>query len=332
MRQMIRGHACPARPFHLEAMITSEQFRRLFPACPAIKARTYLPLLVAAMVEFQITTRARAAAFCAQVGHESLDFKFMEEIASGDAYDTRTDLGNTPQRDGDGRKFKGRGPIQTTGRTNYEKAAKALGLPLLDRPALLSDPQHGFRASAFFWLSNKLNRTADGLNCRGDYKDLGQFDKITKRINGGYNHRVERQRRYLVALSVLTAGQFSRAQIERQTAGEASVEITPEATAPATPAQGPQPPAVVQATAEPSLLDDVPVNDTTKGVARSGLTLLRARTARPLAILSTALAAGNVWAWAALIVLVGGAAWLVYRNRSKLKAEALALLRKFKTQ
>ena len=184
-------------------MLTHEQLHKVMPTCPPRRIALFLPYVNAALVEAKATTRLRACAFLAQIGTESGDLKYTEEIASGDAYDTRTDLGNTPERDGDGRKFKGRGLIQTTGKDNYTRAAGFLKLPLLTRPELLSLPVNAARSAAFFWSDKRLNHLADKLNGRGDARDLANFDRITRKVNGGYNHRVDRQRRYLVALSVL---------------------------------------------------------------------------------------------------------------------------------
>src|SRR4051794_33505722 len=100
-------------------------------AQPSIAARE-APLAEAAMLEFSITSQPRAAMFLAQVLHESCALRFFEEIASGAAYEGRRDLGNI--QPGDGRRFKGRGPIQLTGRANYRWAAGKLGIALEQQP------------------------------------------------------------------------------------------------------------------------------------------------------------------------------------------------------
>ncbi len=144
--------------------------------------------LNAAMSEAGITSPTQQAAFVAQLAHESGGFKYMEELASGANYEGRRDLGNT--RPGDGRRFKGRGPIQLTGRANYRAAGKALGLDLERNPELVSRPEVGFRVAAWYWNSRNINKAAG----RGDFR------RVTKLINGGYNGYADRVSYYQRAL------------------------------------------------------------------------------------------------------------------------------------
>jgi putative chitinase len=145
------------------------------------------------MNEAGITTPKRQAAFLAQVAHESGELRFFEEIASGAAYEGRRDLGNV--RPGDGRRFKGRGPIQLTGRANYRAAGRALGIELENNPTRAADPDVGFRVAAWYWRTRGLNTLAD----------QGDFRQITKRINGGFNGLADRQRYWARAKAVLGA-------------------------------------------------------------------------------------------------------------------------------
>lgn len=101
-------------------------------------------------------TVRRAAMFCAQIGHESAGLRYMEELARGEAYEGRSDLGNT--RPGDGKRFKGSGPIQLTGRNNFRaftRWAHSRGLTDIDfeqRPELVrEDPRWGFLAATWYW-------------------------------------------------------------------------------------------------------------------------------------------------------------------------------------
>jgi predicted chitinase len=147
-------------------------------------AEAYLPPMEVAQRERQITSEARSRMWLAQVGHESLSLRYMEEIADGSAYEGRKDLGNT--QPGDGKKYKGRGPIQITGRYNYTAAGAALELDLVNRPELAAQPEHAFRVSAWWWATHGLN----------EISDTGDVVAATKRINGGLNGLADRQSRY----------------------------------------------------------------------------------------------------------------------------------------
>ncbi len=172
--------------------VTLGQLRAVMPLLSEAKARAYLPLLNRAMAEAQITTTKRKAMFLAQLAHESVQLRYFEEIASGAAYEGRRDLGNV--RPGDGVRYKGRGPIQITGRANYRAAGKALGLPLEANPKMASRPSVGFRIAAWYWKSRGLNA----------YADRGDFRGVTLRINGGYNGYSDRLNYYRKALRALT--------------------------------------------------------------------------------------------------------------------------------
>jgi predicted chitinase len=172
--------------------VSLAQLRKIMPNLSAAKAEQYLPHLNKAMAEAGINTPKRQAAFLAQLAHESAEFRYMEEIASGAAYEGRKDLGNT--QPGDGKRFKGRGPIQLTGRANYTAASKALGIDLVNNPTRAADPDVGFRTAAWFWNTRNLN----------SYADSGNFKELTRRINGGYNGLADRQKYYARALDVLT--------------------------------------------------------------------------------------------------------------------------------
>ncbi len=155
------------------------------------RAEQFADPLNAAMQEFEINTPAREAAFLAQVGHESGSLLYVKELATGGAYEGRRDLGNVEI--GDGIKFKGRGLLQITGRSNYGQCGDALGLDLLNEPSLLELTENACRSAAWFWQTHGLNEVADS----------GDFKKITRIINGGYNGMADRQAFYERAQQVL---------------------------------------------------------------------------------------------------------------------------------
>jgi predicted chitinase/LysM repeat protein len=173
--------------------ISSGQLRAIMPNLSEAKANQYLPYLNAAMAEGHINTPRRQAAFLAQLAHESGQLRYFEEIASGSAYEGRRDLGNT--QPGDGVRFKGRGPIQLTGRANYIAAGRALGIDLVNNPTRAADPDVGFRIATWYWQTHNLNSMADA----------GNFDGITRAINGGYNGKADRDAYYARARGVLGA-------------------------------------------------------------------------------------------------------------------------------
>lgn len=179
-------------PANVKGGVSMDQLRRVMPNLSAEKAQQYLPHLNKAMAEAGINTPKRQAAFLAQLAHESGEFRYMEEIASGRAYEGRRDLGNT--QPGDGVRFKGRGPIQLTGRANYTAASRALGVDLVSNPSRAAQPDVAFRTAAWFWNSRNLNK----------YADAGNFDAVTYRVNGGYNGKASRDAYYRRAMQVLS--------------------------------------------------------------------------------------------------------------------------------
>ena len=178
--------------------ISKQQLLHILPNAGQ-SAGVFVPVLNTAMVRYQIVGTLRQAAFIAQVGHESGQFRYVRELG-GEQYLSKYDtgslakrLGNTPEADGDGQKYRGRGLIQITGRANYFACGEALGLDLIKQPELLEAPQHACMSAAWFWATKGLNTLADA----------GQFDKITQRINGGQNGAADRQALYARALKVL---------------------------------------------------------------------------------------------------------------------------------
>ncbi|MBI6911028.1 glycoside hydrolase family 19 protein [Pseudomonas palleroniana] len=174
--------------------ITEQQLLQILPNAGR-QAGVFVPVLNAAMGRYGIVGTARAAAFIAQVGHESGQLRYVREIWGPTAqqlgYEERADLGNTVP--GDGSKFRGRGLIQITGRANYAACGDALGLDLINNPQLLELPQHAAMSAAWFWSTKGLNTLAD----------QGELVKITRRINGGVNGLADRQALYEKALKVL---------------------------------------------------------------------------------------------------------------------------------
>jgi putative chitinase len=139
-------------------------------------------ILADTLAAYNMSSPLRAAHFLAQICHESDGFVTTVEYAGGKAYENRVDdLGNT--QPGDGPRFKGRGLIQLTGRTNYRKYGDLLGLDLINNPELAADPATSLKLACEYWKQHVLNAFAD--------KD--DIETITRRINGGLNGLKSRQ-------------------------------------------------------------------------------------------------------------------------------------------
>ncbi|MBV8739586.1 MAG: peptidoglycan-binding protein [Alphaproteobacteria bacterium] len=151
-------------------------------------------VLAVTLAQFEIDSVLRIAHFLAQVCHESDGFCTTIEYASGNEYDDRRDLGNT--QPGDGRRYKGRGLIQLTGRDNYQHYGNLLQLNLIGDPDLASEPATSLKIACEFWRQHNLN----------NFADQNDIERITRRINGGLNG-LDSRRTYLArAKAALAAG------------------------------------------------------------------------------------------------------------------------------
>lgn len=170
-------------------LITTDTLRAAL-GCSTLRAASWAPHLQRACEIFAINTPARLAAFLAQIGHESGRLQFSREIwgptPAQARYEGRADLGNV--QPGDGRRFAGRGLIQTTGRANYGATRDGLRQFMPDapdfeaNPILLEQPQWAALSAAWYWHNKGLNALAD----------VGDFRRITVRINGGTNGMADR--------------------------------------------------------------------------------------------------------------------------------------------
>lgn len=150
-------------------------------------------------IHFGITTPQRVVHYLAQVFHESGSLRYVEEIASGAAYDTgpkAVALGNTPEKDGDGQKYKGRGYIQLTGLNNYKAFNKSdfCTEDIVSHPEKLAMYPLNQVASMWFWQTHGLNEIADA----DDGGTMGEkvVERITKKVNGGLNGIANRKYLY----------------------------------------------------------------------------------------------------------------------------------------
>lgn len=168
-------------------MITAQQLIKV--GVSSKRANLYVTSLNDTMAKYQINTPLRIRHYLAQILHESGMLVYNEEIASGKAYDTgklAAALGNTPEADGDGQKYKGRGFIQITGTSNYKAISKDLGVDFINHPDLLEEKPYCAISSGWYWNKRSLNSWAD----------QDALKVITKKINGGYNGIFHRQELY----------------------------------------------------------------------------------------------------------------------------------------
>lgn len=178
-------------------LLQAEDLNAIMPRLDLGRARQLVAPLDRTLVEFEIVSRRRVAAFLAQTAHESGELLRFEETASGNQYDPRVNprvakiLGNT--QPGDGPRYKGRGPLQLTGRWNYRTAGRALGLELERNPTLVATADVGFRAAGWYWEFRGLNA----------YADQSDFWNLTYRINAARSHYSRRRTYYERALEAL---------------------------------------------------------------------------------------------------------------------------------
>lgn len=202
-------------------MITLTQLRQIVPTCK--NTQDWLDPLNTILDQYSISSNKRIAAFLAECGHESTDFNVLEEdlyykagalqVIFPDKFPTASvaasyaeqpekianyiyanKLGNGTEASGDGYKFRGRGLIQITGKSNYQLFGDSIGYLLEDVPDFLATPAGAVQSACWYWCSrNVLNTLADA----------GNIDQISKVINGGINGLADRHQRYVKAMTVL---------------------------------------------------------------------------------------------------------------------------------
>jgi putative chitinase len=206
-------------------MLTAEQFYHLFPR--AQDPQGWVDSMNNVFPNYELDSPKRIAAFLAQCGHESggwtvfeenLNYsakglmgifkKYFPDEATATAYQRQPEkiankvyanrMGNGPESSGDGWKYRGRGPIQLTGKDNYRAFAKEMfddWENLFNNPDWVNaDRDFALMSAIWFWNKNKLNREADA----GDIKTM------TRKINGGYIGLEDRIHHYEDAIKLLT--------------------------------------------------------------------------------------------------------------------------------
>jgi putative chitinase len=172
--------------------------------------------LAATLDSYDINTRLRIAHFLGQTCEESAGFRTTQEFASGKEYEGRKDLGNT--QPGDGPRYKGAGLLQITGRANFDKYGKALGVDLVNNPALAGQPALSLKIACEYWKDRNINADSD--------RDDAQA--VTRKVNGGLNGLSDR-----IAFTQKAKAAIARLQAV-QLSGAASAGAAPAGAATAT--------------------------------------------------------------------------------------------------
>ena len=197
-----RAQGSPAAPAPPAELVTMAQAAAVFTRSPSA---SQLADLNSCLRRFAINTPARIRHFLAQVGHESGGLRWMLELASGDAYEGRQDLGNT--RTGDGRRFRGAGAIQLTGRYNYQRFADYIKDPDVMDGASYVSIRYPFTSAGFWWHLNAINAFVDqGASCR----------QVSAKVNGRDPANGLADREAYFARSVAAISQVGRPAVELQ--------------------------------------------------------------------------------------------------------------------
>ncbi len=180
--------------------ITSDLLKRMFPGTDKHLRDRWIPFWNRILPQYGIDDELEVAAFVGTVGVESDYLRTTIEYASGSAYEGRRDLKNF--QTGDGKRFKGRGGIQRTGRGNYTELNKLygnkIGIDFVKNPEKLAEMEHAVHSDCLFWQSHKLNELAR----RGKYFAI---QGIVNRGQAGKMplHWDKRKKCYEIALAVL---------------------------------------------------------------------------------------------------------------------------------
>ena len=173
-----------------------------------------------AAAKYGITDETELNALLAQVGHESGNYRLLTELGDKsyfERYEGRRDLGNT--QPGDGYKYRGRGYIQLTGRSNYEQFAKFSGLDVVNNPDLVATPSVGAEAALWFWKTR----------VKPNVKDFSDVKAVTRIVNGGLNGLADREQRFasLTGQSTGSATTLASAASSTPSSGASVASATP---------------------------------------------------------------------------------------------------------
>lgn len=307
-------------------VLSLNQLRGAMPALSLAKAGAYLPLIQASLDEFEINDREEVCAYLATLGVESQDLTRWRENMNYSADRLREVFGKkyfpTPAsalkvahnpeaianivyggrmgnvNPDDGWRYRGGGPVGSTGREMYRRAGQAINVPLEPQPELIEKPEVGFRVAAWTWaVDKKCGVIAKQLRGVADKQEVKLLTGICRLINGGLNGLDDRVTRYARALKAIPPVGIQAVEIgitepittNGLTVGPSTVTVSP-----------------VDAQADDlhadfsKLVKNETIKQSGKAAAARGVAMLW----RPMALLITALKTGNAFAISGTVLAV----------------------------
>ena len=179
-------------PVTFEQFVSKPQLATIWGCDASLIANHEIDEMNLCLERYDITTPQRIRHFLSQTAHESGGGRYKKELASGDAYEFRDDLGNDEA--GDGRKYKGAGYIQLTGKYNYLRLSEYLNDPQVMNGVDYVAENYPFTSAGFWWMDNEMNELID---------NGADVLAVTRRVNGGTNGLADRERYFQICLEVI---------------------------------------------------------------------------------------------------------------------------------
>lgn len=187
--EQYRGSSTPVQ---FEQFVSKPQLAQIWECDQSLITNPEIDEMNACLERYEITTPKRIRHFLSQTAHESGGGRYKKELASGEAYEFRDDLGNDEV--GDGPKYKGAGYIQLTGKYNYLRLSEYLGDPRVMEGVDYVAQNLPFTSAGYWWDDNEMNELIDSG---------ADVVAVTRRVNGGTNGLADRQHYYDICLRVI---------------------------------------------------------------------------------------------------------------------------------
>ena len=179
-------------PIIFEQFVSKPQLATIWGCNPSLITNAEIDEMNACLERYEITTPQRIRHFLSQTAHESGGGRYKKELASGEAYEFRDDLGNDEV--GDGPKYKGAGYIQLTGKYNYLRLSQYLNDPQVMNGVEYVAENYPFTSAGYWWMDNDMNELIDSG---------ADVLAVTRRVNGGTNGLADREKYHAICLEVI---------------------------------------------------------------------------------------------------------------------------------